>query len=262
VWNSGGGTLNYSISDDAVWLSCSPGSGTSTGSHNTITVDYSTSGLSPGTYNATIEVNASGASNSPQAISVILTVNQVNSPPFASDQFVTINPNTPVDITLTATDPDPGDSWTYLIEMRPSHGTVTPPDGGSTVTYIPTPNYTGSDSFRFQAYDGKAYSNVATVSIIIGYSISGYVLDKYRQPIEAIQVCFKDKYSSEIMPCLETDEDGYYIQYGFEPYDKHRKNTVYVIPYDSDFKFSPKTKTVKIMNKEVTINFKAGRIRR
>jgi len=94
-----------------------------------------------------------------------------------------------------------------------------------------------------------------------GYSISGYVLDKYGQPIDDIQVCFKDKYNSEIMPCVETDEDGYYIQYGFEPYDKYRKNAVFVIPYDSDFKFSPKNKAVKIMNQDVALNFKTTPLR-
>ena len=46
VWNSGSGTLSYSISDDATWLSVSPASGTSTGGHDTITVTYATSGLS------------------------------------------------------------------------------------------------------------------------------------------------------------------------------------------------------------------------
>jgi len=48
IWNSGGETLNYSISVDESWLSCSPGSGISTGETDTITVSYYTSSLSPG----------------------------------------------------------------------------------------------------------------------------------------------------------------------------------------------------------------------
>ena len=82
VWNSGGGTLDYTITDDVGWLSLSPTSGTSTGEHDTITVTYDTSGLSAGNYSATITISDSSASNSPQTIPLSLTVNaQVVSPP-------------------------------------------------------------------------------------------------------------------------------------------------------------------------------------
>jgi len=74
VWNSGDGTLSYSISDNATWLSCSPISGTSTGEQDTITVNYSTSGLSDGNYSAEITISDPNASNSPQTIQVNLTV--------------------------------------------------------------------------------------------------------------------------------------------------------------------------------------------
>ena len=72
VSNSGGGTLSYTISDSATWLSVTPTSGTSTGEQDTITVAYATSGLPAGTYSATITVTASGATNSPQMIPVSL----------------------------------------------------------------------------------------------------------------------------------------------------------------------------------------------
>ena len=74
VWNCGGGTLSYSISDNNVtWLSEFPTSGTSTFESDTISVDYSTASLAVGTYNATITISASGLSS--QTISVSLTVN-------------------------------------------------------------------------------------------------------------------------------------------------------------------------------------------
>ncbi|HPD32420.1 MAG TPA: hypothetical protein PLL20_20700 [Phycisphaerae bacterium] len=75
VTNSGIGTLSYTISDNQAWLSCTPTSGTSAGEADTITVSYSTSGLSAGTYNATITVSDPNASNNPQTIAVTLTVN-------------------------------------------------------------------------------------------------------------------------------------------------------------------------------------------
>jgi len=74
VRNSGGGTLSYSISDNATWLSCSPTSGSSTGEQDTVTVRYATSGLAAGTHTATITIAATGASNTPRTIPVTLTV--------------------------------------------------------------------------------------------------------------------------------------------------------------------------------------------
>jgi hypothetical protein len=72
--------------------------------------------------------------------------------------------NTPKAVRLAATDAD-GEPLTYIVVTQPGHGilTGTPPD----LTYTPNTNYTGSDSFTFKANDGKADSNVATVSITI-----------------------------------------------------------------------------------------------
>ncbi|MBW1891370.1 MAG: immunoglobulin domain-containing protein, partial [Deltaproteobacteria bacterium] len=74
VWNSGGDTLTYSISDNRTWLSCTPTSGNSTGGHDSIQVSYASAGLSAGTYSATITISDSSATNSPRTISVSLTV--------------------------------------------------------------------------------------------------------------------------------------------------------------------------------------------
>ncbi len=84
VWNSGGGTLTYSISDSVSWFSCTPANGTSSGERDTITVNYSTSGLSPGNYSAAITITASDATNSPQTLSVSLTVSEDTAPPNTS----------------------------------------------------------------------------------------------------------------------------------------------------------------------------------
>jgi len=74
VWNSGGDTLTYSISDNRTWLSCTPTSGNSTGGHDSIQVSYASAGLSAGTYSATITISDSSATNSPRTISVSLAV--------------------------------------------------------------------------------------------------------------------------------------------------------------------------------------------
>jgi hypothetical protein len=74
VWNSGEASLAYSVSDNAYWLSCSPASGESETEQDTITVQYATSMMTPGTYMATITVRDPAATNSPQGIDVTLRV--------------------------------------------------------------------------------------------------------------------------------------------------------------------------------------------
>ncbi len=65
-------------------------------------------------------------------------------------------------ITLGATDPD-SSPLTFRIVSGPSHGSLS--GSGRNRTYTPSSGYSGPDSFRFLANDGKKDSNVATVSI-------------------------------------------------------------------------------------------------
>lgn len=87
-----------------------------------------------------------------------------NNPPIADDQSVVTDEDTALGITLTAADLD-GDPLTYSIVTEPSNGILT--GATSSVVYIPNVNYNGEDSFTFKANDGKADSNIATVSITI-----------------------------------------------------------------------------------------------
>jgi pimeloyl-ACP methyl ester carboxylesterase len=70
--NVGGGSLAWSASSTASWLSVSPSSGTAPA---TISISVNPSFLSPGIHNGVITLAAAGASNSPQTLSVTLTVN-------------------------------------------------------------------------------------------------------------------------------------------------------------------------------------------
>ena len=71
VSNSGAGTLQWTAGSSAAWLTVSPASGTNAG---TLTVSANIAGLAQGTYSGSILVSASGATNSPQSISVTLNV--------------------------------------------------------------------------------------------------------------------------------------------------------------------------------------------
>jgi hypothetical protein len=76
IENSGTGTMNWSVSDNAVWLGLSPASGTDAG---VVTVTVNISGLSAGEYKGTITVTSPEASNSPQTIAVELNVYRAGS---------------------------------------------------------------------------------------------------------------------------------------------------------------------------------------
>lgn len=75
VCNGQGATLTYTITDNQTWLSCTPTSGTATTESDTITVNFSTSGLAVGSYSATITVTDPAASPTTSTIAVALTVN-------------------------------------------------------------------------------------------------------------------------------------------------------------------------------------------
>ncbi len=75
VSNSGGGSISWNVTDDKDWLSCDPTAGEDTG---VVTVSVNPSGLPEGTYNATISVFSTDASNSPQAIAVTLAVKDLS----------------------------------------------------------------------------------------------------------------------------------------------------------------------------------------
>jgi hypothetical protein len=84
VTNTGPGTLNYTITDDADWLSVQPGDGASTGEGDPIQIVYDVAELHAGTHTAHITVASGDAWNSPQTITVTVHVNTVR-PDFDGD---------------------------------------------------------------------------------------------------------------------------------------------------------------------------------
>lgn len=97
---------------------------------------------------------------------VTINVTPVNDAPVAADQSVSTNEDTPLPITLVATDADAGATLTYTIITPPSNGVLSAVAGAG-VTYTPNLNYNGPDSFTFRANDGTVNSNTATVSITV-----------------------------------------------------------------------------------------------
>jgi len=86
-------------------------------------------------------------------------------PPTAFSQMLSTPIDTPLDITLTASDPD-GDPLTFSVAADPAQGSLSGDAPG--LTYTPDAGFVGSDSFTFRANDGTSDSNVAVISIVVG----------------------------------------------------------------------------------------------
>ena len=91
-------------------------------------------------------------------------VEPVSNPPVANDQSVSLAEDTPAGIILTGSDID-GDPLTFSIMDLPGNGILA--GNVPNLTYTPSTNYNGSDAFTFKVNDGKADSNIATVSITV-----------------------------------------------------------------------------------------------
>jgi len=76
ISNIGGGTLSWSASDNAAWLSLSPASGTGNG---TVAVSAATGTLTAGSYSASVTLSATGAT--PITVPVSFTVTAAPVPP-------------------------------------------------------------------------------------------------------------------------------------------------------------------------------------
>lgn len=84
IANGGPGTVSYTVSSNASWLSVDPDSGDSTGEADTIEVTYDLSGLSAGLHAATITIASPQAGNSPRTIQVTVDIRTVR-PDFDRD---------------------------------------------------------------------------------------------------------------------------------------------------------------------------------
>jgi hypothetical protein len=100
-----------------------------------------------------------------QFTNLLVEPTSCNTPPFARDQAVTTNEETPVAITLTAGQGGENDVLTFSVQDGPAHGTLS--GTAPNLTYTPNTDYFGTDTFTFTASDGPNTSNVGIVTITI-----------------------------------------------------------------------------------------------
>ena len=95
---------------------------------------------------------------------VYLSTDCSNARPEVSDISTSTDEDVAIDITLNGTDED-GDDLTYTIVSDVSNGATSL--SGSAVTYTPTANFNGTDTFTFKANDGIVDSKTSTVTITV-----------------------------------------------------------------------------------------------
>jgi large repetitive protein len=104
-------------------------------------------------------------SNSQPTIEVVVGVNHA---PVVSNSAVTTSEDVATSSVLNVGTDSDGDSLIYSVVTSPLHGILSVFNATTRAfTYIPTLNYSGTDSFTFKANDGSADSNIATTSITI-----------------------------------------------------------------------------------------------
>ncbi len=127
-----------------------------------------------------------------------------NFAPVASAVATSTNEDTPVTITLNATDAD-GDALTYSIVGSPSTGTLGSVSGAS-VTYTPDLNTNVTDTFTYKANDGTVDSNTATVTVTV------YAVDD--PPVAVNSSASLDEDTTETITLgTTTDVDGTTLTY-------------------------------------------------
>ncbi len=94
---------------------------------------------------------------------VLLLVRE-NAAPVADTQTVSTVQAVPLQIALTAKDPD-GDAVTFFISSIPHHGVLA--GNYPNLTYYPDREYSGNDSFEFRATDSLGDWGTATINILI-----------------------------------------------------------------------------------------------
>lgn len=143
-------------------ISSPPAHGTLTGTAPTVTYDPAGDYNGPDSFQFRVTDNFGQSDTG----TVTITVAPENDAPVAADVAASTTEDTPVTVTLVATDID-GDSLTYGVVDQPTTGSVNCSSGGS-CTYTPDQHANGVDTFTYRASDSDGeLSNVATATVTI-----------------------------------------------------------------------------------------------
>ncbi len=102
-----------------------------------------------------------------RASTIFTVVIDANSAPVAQSLSLATREDRSINISLEGSDDD-GDQIAFSIVDNPQHGELHDfSESAGTVTYVPSPDYHGKDSFSFRVNDGEEDSETAEVTITI-----------------------------------------------------------------------------------------------
>ena len=107
-------------------------------------------------------------SNVPTAVENVLEARldaENDTAPVTSNQSIKTLKDQAVPVTLSATDFNINNTFTYQIVAQPLHGSLSGSNGN--LIYTPALHYIGPDHFTFKASDGALDSNISTVTITV-----------------------------------------------------------------------------------------------
>jgi VCBS repeat-containing protein len=145
-----------------------PSNGTVSVNANGSFVYTPTSGFT-GTDSFTYDLTDGGLTSSPATVTIYVnasdTAPTVTSLSYTTDENNALSDDASSGVLTGASDSD-GDSLLATLVSGPTNGTLTLNLDGS-FTYTPNTNFTGTDSFQYDAFDGSGYSTAATVTITV-----------------------------------------------------------------------------------------------
>jgi hypothetical protein len=157
-------TASYSGGGGLIWTIISqPSHGTLSGTPPNVSYLSTLNYNGPDSF--AFQVN-DGSQNSNIA-TVDITVNPVNDAPTSTSASITTDEDTPsAGITPTVIDVDSGESFTFSIITQPASGIASVLTGQ--LYYTPNPDFFGSDSFTYRAFDSGNLHVDGTASVTIG----------------------------------------------------------------------------------------------
>ena len=151
-----GDTLTYSVTGLPAGLTFNPQTGLITG-----TLPANASSQAPGgVYTLTLTASDGSVAVS-QQVSLIVS----NPAPVTSGATYALPEDSSISGVLTASDPD-GDSFTFGVVQGPTSGSLTLNANGS-FTYVPNPDFNGTDSFTYQVRDSDGGTTNAVVTFTV-----------------------------------------------------------------------------------------------
>jgi hypothetical protein len=126
------------------------------------TIDFTPAADANGTATVTYTVSDGTTTDTGD---LVITITAVNDGPTAFDDSATTGANSTLIINVTANDIEPdGTALTITAISIPSNGTVT--TDGATITYVPSTDFSGTDSFSYEISDGVSVDS-ATVTVTV-----------------------------------------------------------------------------------------------